>query len=316
MELKWLEDFVVLAQVKNFGKAADLRNVSQPAFSRRIQSLELWLGTILIDRACFPMELTSEGILFYDHALNLIGSISSARSILKSGRFSHDVRIEFSAPHNLSLTFFPMWIKGVSHHLASTSLRLKALNVHDAVMTLVSGSSDLLIAYRHPFVPLKLDPAVYESKLLGRERFSLYGLAGKEWWADSGGSDTPFLAYGGGAYLGKIADHIISSLDCCVRLNRVYETDMAEGLKAMMLAGHGIAFLPESSVMKELTEGAVKEVLAFGVIKCDAVLDIMLYRGRPSFIDGAKKTDPVGGDCLTLKRGVIDSLWSRLPIHV
>ena len=31
-----------------------------------------------------------------------------------------------------------------------------------------------------------------------------------------------------------------------------YETDMAEGLKAMALEGHGIAFLPESAVVREL----------------------------------------------------------------
>jgi DNA-binding transcriptional LysR family regulator len=33
-----------------------------------------------------------------------------------------------------------------------------------------------------------------------------------------------------------------------VHLERVYETDMAEGLKAMALEGHGVAFLPYSAV--------------------------------------------------------------------
>jgi DNA-binding transcriptional LysR family regulator len=32
----------------------------------------------------------------------------------------------------------------------------------------------------------------------------------------------------------------------------VYETDMAEGLKAMALEGHGIAFLPMSAVKKDV----------------------------------------------------------------
>jgi DNA-binding transcriptional LysR family regulator len=35
-------------------------------------------------------------------------------------------------------------------------------------------------------------------------------------------------------------------------LEPIYETDMAEGLKAMALEGHGLAFLPHSSVRKEL----------------------------------------------------------------
>jgi DNA-binding transcriptional LysR family regulator len=34
-----------------------LRNVTQPAFSRRIQSLEAWLGADLIDRTLYPTRV-------------------------------------------------------------------------------------------------------------------------------------------------------------------------------------------------------------------------------------------------------------------
>ena len=44
MEIKWLEDFVTLADTSSFSRAAELRNVTQPAFSRRIKQLEGWLG--------------------------------------------------------------------------------------------------------------------------------------------------------------------------------------------------------------------------------------------------------------------------------
>ena len=37
MDLDWLKDFLALAEQKNFSRAADARNVSQPAFSRRIR---------------------------------------------------------------------------------------------------------------------------------------------------------------------------------------------------------------------------------------------------------------------------------------
>ncbi|MCP4988715.1 MAG: LysR family transcriptional regulator [Colwellia sp.] len=50
IETKWLKDFVVLAQTRNFSKAADLRHVSQPAFSRRIKALEAKLNCKLVNR--------------------------------------------------------------------------------------------------------------------------------------------------------------------------------------------------------------------------------------------------------------------------
>ncbi|HEY5789464.1 MAG TPA: LysR family transcriptional regulator, partial [Gammaproteobacteria bacterium] len=40
MEFKLLEDFVCLARTGNFSRAAEERNVTQPAFSRRIRQLE------------------------------------------------------------------------------------------------------------------------------------------------------------------------------------------------------------------------------------------------------------------------------------
>ncbi len=39
METKWLEDFVSLAETRSFSRSAQLRHVTQPAFSRRIQAL-------------------------------------------------------------------------------------------------------------------------------------------------------------------------------------------------------------------------------------------------------------------------------------
>lgn len=49
LELTWLEDCIALAQSLNFSRAAASRYVTQPAFSRRIVSLEEWLGTPIFE---------------------------------------------------------------------------------------------------------------------------------------------------------------------------------------------------------------------------------------------------------------------------
>ena len=49
MELKWLDDYLALIETGSFSAAAEKRHVSQPAFSRRIQQLEEWLGVTLSD---------------------------------------------------------------------------------------------------------------------------------------------------------------------------------------------------------------------------------------------------------------------------
>ena len=47
MELKWLDDYLALIETGSLSAAAEKRHVSQPAFSRRIQMLESWLGVSL-----------------------------------------------------------------------------------------------------------------------------------------------------------------------------------------------------------------------------------------------------------------------------
>lgn len=54
MTLSGFEDFLTLTGSGTFSKAAQQRNVTQPAFSRRIQMLENWLGVQLIDRKAAP----------------------------------------------------------------------------------------------------------------------------------------------------------------------------------------------------------------------------------------------------------------------
>ena len=55
LETKWLEDFVALAATRSFSQAAQKRFVTQPAFSRRIRSLEDMLGLTLVNRARPPL---------------------------------------------------------------------------------------------------------------------------------------------------------------------------------------------------------------------------------------------------------------------
>ncbi len=68
MELKWLEDFLCLAKSTSFSAAAEERNITQSAFSRRIKALEEWLGAPLIDRSSYRVNITDAGLRFWPFA--------------------------------------------------------------------------------------------------------------------------------------------------------------------------------------------------------------------------------------------------------
>ncbi|MFZ6819339.1 LysR family transcriptional regulator [Undibacterium sp. Ji22W] len=286
METKWLEDFVSLAETNSFSRSAELRHVTQPAFSRRIQSLEAWLGTDLIDRTSYPTRLTTAGEIFFEQAIAMLGQINNARALLRGKRTSIQTAVDFAVPHTLSLTFVPKWLSDLQTNFGDINSRLLALNVHDAVMSLVEGGCDLMLCYHHPQQPLLLDPAQYDMISMGSETLRAYARCDKSAQPDFILPGTieqpiPFLAYANNAYLGRMVDLILTQTKQALHLDKCYETDMAEGLKMMALEGRGIAFLPESAVTRELKQKQLARADG-GSDAWEVSMEIRLYRERPS----------------------------------
>jgi DNA-binding transcriptional LysR family regulator len=286
METKWLEDFISLVETNNFSRSAALRHVTQPAFSRRIQSLENWLGTDLVDRTSYPTRLTPAGLVFYEQALEMLGQINGVRDLLRGKRADAQSSIDLAVPHTLSLTFIPKWITQLETDFAPINSRLMALNVHDAVLQLVEGGCDLLLCYHHPRQPVQLDPGRYDMLVLGREALRAYARCDKTRTPEftlpgSKHAPLPFLSYTNNAYLGRMVELILADTKVPLHLENHYETDMAEGLKMMALEGRGIAFLPESAVTRELKQKLLARADG-GHAAWEIEMEIRLYRERPS----------------------------------
>ena len=322
METKWLEDFISLAETRSFSRSAQLRHVTQPAFSRRIQALEGWAGTDLVDRSSYPTRLTPAGQTLYSQAIEMLQSLQSTRAMLRGHSAAGQDVIEIAVPHTLAFTFFPSWVTSLREHFGPIKSRLIALNVHDAVLRLVEGSCDLLIAYHHPSQPLQLDATKYEMVSLGEETVApwvkadaegapRYRLPGRP------GQPLPYLGYAPGAYLGRVVDQLLKESGTAIHLDRVYETDMAEGLKVMALEGHGIAFLPQSAVRKEIKARKLVSALPPEIDSLEAKMEIRAYRERPTapvpVKGGAARSAARAGlsESLQPKR-TADALWSYL----
>jgi DNA-binding transcriptional LysR family regulator len=260
METKWLEDFVSLAETRSFSRSAQLRHVTQPAFSRRIQALEAWAGTDLVDRSSYPTRLTPAGETLYAQSLEMLQALQSTRAMLRGHAAAGQDVIEFAVPHTLAFTFFPAWVSSLREKFGPIKSRLIALNVHDAAMRLVEGSCDVLIAYHHPRSRCSWMPTATRWSRSAPRRSRPYCKP------DAAGRTPvpPARPPGAAAALPRVRTRRLPRARDrpaaqagrhAIHLDRVYETDMAEGLKVMALEGHGIAFLPHSAVRKELRAG-------------------------------------------------------------
>jgi DNA-binding transcriptional LysR family regulator len=287
METKWLEDFVSLAETRSFSRSAQLRHVTQPAFSRRIQALEAWAGTDLVDRSSYPTRLTPAGETLYAQSLEMLQALQSTRAMLRGHHSAGQDVIEFAVPHTLAFTFFPAWVSSLREKFGPLKSRLIALNVHDAVMRLVEGSCDVLIAYHHSSLPLQLAADRYEMVTLGQEVMAPYVRAdadGEPMFTLPGrpGQPLPYLGYAPGRLPGPtVADLLKQS---------AHADPPRPGLRdrhGRRPEGHGARRprhrLPaHSAVKRELRAKRLVSAAPSGLTGLEMVLDVRAYREKPS----------------------------------
>jgi DNA-binding transcriptional LysR family regulator len=200
-------------------------------------------------------------------------------------------------------------VSGLRDAFGPIKSRLIALNVHDAAMRLVEGGCDVLISYHHASEPLQLDADHYDMVTLGQEVLAPYvkvGEDGQALWNLPGTAQKPlpYLGYAPGAYLGRVTDLILKQAGTAIHLDRVYETDMAEGLKVMALEGHGIAFLPYSAVHKELATHKLAPIDWPDAASLQITMEVRAYRGKPSAKQLPKKSAKDLWNFLTRPTGI------------
>ena len=75
-----LECFLAVTETLNFAKAASQLNVTQPAVTQQIRTLEEELNVKLFKRTTRMVQLTPEGQIFFDDARDILNKIQIGRA--------------------------------------------------------------------------------------------------------------------------------------------------------------------------------------------------------------------------------------------
>ncbi len=288
MEIKWLEDFVTLADTWSFSRAAELRNVTQPAFSRRIKQLEGWLGATLISRATMPAELTPAGRNFLPIAQEAIRTFYAARESLRP---SHEEGlIRFAALHTLTVTIFPRWLKLLEKAggAFSTSLMPDRGGIEANLDALIGDEADFFLTYAHSEVPFHLDRGQFSSLTIAHDRLiplaaanvsipggTLPGLHILDRAVAQPRLAVPYLSYGFNSFFGVALSRLMLRRPP-FRRRTTHENTISAGLMNMAVTGAGVCWLPESLARDVIEAGDLVPASADTGWNLD--LEIRLYR--------------------------------------
>ena len=211
MDLNWLQDFVCLGRTLNFTRAAEERNISQPAFSRRIRSLELWIGVPLIKRTTYPVQLSDAGLQFLPVAQEAVVNLLDIRQLIREEERGSAAFQRFAVLHTISVNYLSERIPSFERSIPNLSVRVYSDNLRICCQMLSEGTCDFLLYYRHQQVEPVFNEAQFARKDIGTDWLLPVAAIDKvqnQGWnlSDPAARDIPYLGYDPTSFLGTVVD--------------------------------------------------------------------------------------------------------------
>jgi DNA-binding transcriptional LysR family regulator len=252
MDIRWLQDFLALAEMRNFTRAAEFRAISQAAFSRRIQSLEHWLGCPLVVKGTQPVRLTEAGLQFHAEAAGALDRLMTARASIRTAQFDAMSQIRLAMPNALARSDFRGLLAAIGAGRASFSVIVGT--TAEVTARYLAGDADILIAHHCPALaqgdeagPQEL--AAHIRHVLRHEIFAPYAAIGTDFpFPGQGKNSFPLIAYSQRAYFAQVVEAILERNEGAAAYRIAVQCDMTDVLKEVIMAGRGIGWLPASAV--------------------------------------------------------------------
>lgn len=266
MELKWLDDYLALIETGTFSAAAEKRHISQPAFSRRIQLLEKWLGADLIDRSRKPLRFTPLATR-HEAAFRLLATrIYEFQATLKSDA-THSPGLVMVAQHSLAASYLPTFLEELRALMPEQRFRIRSENRDEGVTLLMRGQADILLTYESPQSASGVPSQLATPCVLGEDVLVLVASAKLCASADflAPGCPLPLLCFPPESFFGQaVRIHALPELmrDRLVAVQCVSEFSL--GLREMALMHQGVAWLPRALIAQDLKDGKLRELISVG----------------------------------------------------
>jgi DNA-binding transcriptional LysR family regulator len=276
MQIENFKIFADLVETKSFSKSAKLNGITQSAVSQQARAMERHFKTLLIDRSQKQFQLTREGQNVYEAAKEALHTYDKLLCELQEMKKVISGAIRISTIYSIGLHELAPYIKKFLRDFPAVNVRVEYRRsnlvyediLHNSVdfglvafptkmrqIEQIPFRNDRLVVITHPNHPLVRKGAV-EVKDLGGQRFIGFD------------PDIPTR---------KAIDQIFRENK--LEMEPVMEFDNIETVKRAVEIDHGIAIVPQATVVQESRQGTLA-VLRFKSREFTRPLAILHRKGR------------------------------------
>ena len=276
MQIENFKIFADLVETKSFSKAAKLNGITQSAVSQQARAMERNFKTLMIDRSQKQFNLTREGQRIYEAAKEILHIYEKLESELQEMKKVISGTIRISTIYSIGLHELPPYVKRFLQEFPSVNVRIEYRRsnlvyediLHNAVdfglvafpqkqrqIEMIPFRNDRLVLITHPNHPLAKGTEVDLKTLAGHK----------------------FIGFDPDIPTRKAVDTIFR--DNKLEITPVMEFDNIETVKRAVEIDHGIAIVPQATVVQEQKQGTLA-VLTFKGKDFTRPLAILHRKGR------------------------------------
>ncbi|MCY9137563.1 selenium metabolism-associated LysR family transcriptional regulator [Peribacillus frigoritolerans] len=250
-----LKVFVTVIEQKNFSRAGDILNLSQPGVSLHIRNLENELGTKLIYRSPKQVQITEPGKILYRHAKQMLNHYETAKREINEFNNVVSGTMKIGASFTIGEYYLPKVLAEFAAQYPMVDIQIIISNSNDVIqgirsnkldIGLIEGETDYKDIDVRPFMSDEMIVVVPPDHPLSQmDLIEGNMLQNQTWVLREQGSGTR-----------TYSDKLLSSLELNIKKTFIFTS--IQGVKEAVMAGLGIALLSRLTVQKELKSNELK----------------------------------------------------------
>jgi DNA-binding transcriptional LysR family regulator len=256
MNLNQLETLITISKTMSFRKAGELLNLTQPAVSAQIKSLEDEFKTILIDRNQ-PVTLTDSGRVFLEHAEMVLQTVEDLKQKLNDLNQTPQGHIHLGTTTSIAIQILPRVLSYFQNQFPLIKTTIHSMTSSQIMQSVENGTIDIGITYlfeKHPSLESSvLYYDTFELVVSPNHPLSRYGHIPIEKL-----HDLPLIMLSPETAGRRFVEQIFKQLNITPQI--VMELSSSEEVKRMVELNLGASIISKLSIANELRMGTLKMV--------------------------------------------------------
>ena len=263
MKLEWLEDLLAVAETASLTDAAERRNLTQSAFSRRVKAIEDHVGVPLFDRARKPLQLHPTTLQQQETIARLATDLRQLVNDLRRGSRASGNRVILASQHGLTTSLTPEILGWINSQAPDLHVRLRSAKQDECYGHLLSSHADFAFVYRSNAMPPLIEASYIETLILGSDR--VIPVSGPS-FADGleteiSAGELPTIAFPSSVFMGQLFEReVLPKLRDWVEPSPKVETGLTLAALELAAVGIGVAWVPSSLARARSEAGELRDL--------------------------------------------------------